>query len=362
MSCHNRPHTPVFDIVNLSNDTLVSNAPVVACAPNGRVTVGWVKVSSECENVWLVERNTAGIWGEPYNLTGNEVQDRASRGTSLCYDRFGRLHVAWSQATPDWVIVYARREADGTWSVSDTIRYGVAVAPTIRTDDSGRAHLLFEDLRSGLARVCYTLRNTSGVWDSVARVNETNTATFSTMCVFGDGAAIAAWQEDMSSPFQVYAAVKTADGHWRAPERIYSAPKDCFTPHLAVQGGTAYAAFGEATVDTSRIPVVAFRSGNWAEVDTTCPVKAPSFVSVAIGEGGDVYVACGDYRHPVLRLLRRRAGVWGGPVFVVDTLYPYNIDMAVGSAGTLHLVCEARTDSSDQRDVFYVELRPAGLF
>jgi hypothetical protein len=97
----------------MPSDSMSYN-PWIACDANGHVVLAWTRNVGGREDVWCVEKGSGGDWSQPANLSRSGGEG-GSRNVSLCYDRSGVLHAAWSQHVGfAWVIFYTRREPNWT--------------------------------------------------------------------------------------------------------------------------------------------------------------------------------------------------------------------------------------------------------
>jgi hypothetical protein len=333
----------VVKIENLSDNPGASRQPDLACDQDGNLAVAWTDDDSGRDEVWFREKMVVGSW-TPVRILSSLTE--YARAPSLCFGPDGTLHAVWSQSSgPDWCIVHAERRPGADWSVPETIRYGVAVQPVVRTDDLGRVHLLFEDIGMG-ANVCYCLRDTNRLWGSVEVVQDGYVAQEITLLTERDGYCVAAWVNKLH--YHVYCAERQIGASWTSPRDISESFPFCREPTLVGRGDNVALAF----LDAGKIPVMRRLSqGDWVLQDTVCPSELPYALSGVFDRQGSLWLAYGDYPK-LLRLARFDAGSWASGKLDDSLAWVATRLRIVEGGGTFHLAWEYRKDTLPEEVMF----------
>ena len=352
--CHNQ--NPPVDIECITPSDSMSYNPWIACDANGHVVLAWTRNVGGREDVWYVEKDSGGDWSQPANLS-RSGGEWGSRMVSLCYDRSGTLHAAWSQSVRiAWVIFYTRREPNGIWAVPETIVHGLAVRPSIGVDSSGSVHLLFEDYGYGFD-ACYARRDPTAGWGPVSVLRNRYHAGDAALGVRPDGRCIVVYSE-------------TDSGHAR--ERTYwlSCRSDTWTPPMlldsltrtnsfyamAAQGGTVYFAQNGGLND---MWVWTYRDETgWIGPDSLCPQShAPSMISLAAPDDSILVVGWEEVSSSRL-MVARRTSRWSIPAVVTgaDSTNPtWRTSLAVAPDGLVHLTWAGPSAGSSK--IYYTSVR-----
>jgi len=330
----------------------MSYDPWIACDASGHVVLAWTRNVGGREDVWYVEKDSGGDWSQPANLS-RSGGEWGSRCVSLCYDRNGVLHAAWSQSVGlAWVIFYTRREPNGNWAVPETIVHGVAVEPSIGVDSSGFVHLLFEDIGYGF-NPCYVRRHPTAGWGQVSVLRDKYRCLHAAFGVRPDGRCIVVY-DDKDSARTYWQSCR--DDTWTLPTLLDSVSRSRAFFAMAAQGGTVYFAQNGGL---NQMWIWTYRDDTgWRGPDTSCPQShAPSIISLGAPDDSILVVGWKDASSSKLRLARRTSR-WSIPVVVTgaDSTHPtWRTSLAVSPDGLVHLTWAGPSAGSSK--IYYTSVR-----
>jgi hypothetical protein len=348
--CHN-PNPPV-DIECITPSDSMSYNPWIACDANGHVVLAWTRNTGGREDVWYVEKDSGGDWSQPTNLSMSGGQ-WGSRSVSMCYDREGILHAAWSQAVgPYWVILCARREPNGRWALPEIIVHGLAVVPSIGVDSSGSVHLLFEDIGYGF-NPCYAHRDPTSGWGPVSVLRDNYRCYHAAFGVRTDGRCIVVYDDKDSS--RTYWRSCRGDT-WTSQMLLDSVSITRAFFAMAAQGGSVYFAQNGGR---NHVWIWTYRDDTgWTGPDSLCPQDyAPSMISLGAPDDSNLVVGWKDASSSKLRVARRTSR-WSIPVVVTgaDSTHPrWRTSLAVAPDGLVHLTWAGPAAGSSK--IYYTSVR-----
>jgi hypothetical protein len=348
--CHNpNPHV---DIECITPSDSMSYNPWIACDASGHLVLAWTRNVGGREDVWYVEKDSGGDWSQPVNLS-QSGGEWGSRNVSLCHDRGGTLHAAWSQSVGlAWVIFYTRRVPNGSWAVPETIVHGIAVRPSIGVDSAGSVHLLFEDFSYGFD-VCYARRDPTAGWGPVSVLHKRNHAGNAALGVRPDGRCLVAY-DDLDSARTYWRSCR--GDTWTSPMLLDSASITRSFFAMAAQGGTVYFAQNGGR---NHMWIWTYRDETgWVGPDSLCPQgHAPSMISLAALDDSVLAIGWEDARSSKLRVARR-ASRWSIPVEATgaDSTHPtWRTSLAVAPDGLAHLAWAGPSAGSSR--IYYTSVR-----
>jgi hypothetical protein len=349
--CHN-PNPPV-DIECITPSDSLSYNPWIACDDNGHVVLALTRgISGGREDVWYVEKDSGGDWSEPANLS-QSGPEWGSRRVSLCYDRSGTLHAAWSQSVGlAWVIFYTRREPNGSWAVPETIVHGVAVVPSIGVDSSGSVHLLFEDIGDGF-NPCYVRRHPTAGWGQVSVLRDKYRSLNAALGVRPDGRCIVVYDDKDSA--RTYWQSCRGDT-WTSPTLLDSITRWPSSFAMVAQGSTVY--FAE-NGGRNQMWIWTYRDETgWIGPDSLCPQShAPGMISLAALDDSGLVVGWKQASTSKLRVARRTSR-WSIPLEATgaDSTHPtWRTSLAVAPDGLVHLTWAGPSAGSSK--IYYTSVR-----
>jgi hypothetical protein len=323
--CHPVKPEPHLEFEDISDSCDFEYPPAIACGPDGHVVLAWTDTRSGPENIWMVEKDRGGHWGQQYNLSQTEAD---SRFISLCYDSSGALHAAWQQlvAPGNWVLFYTQRQVGGQWAPAETIRFGLAGSPHIGADKQGRVHIEFVNGGYPGDRICYLCRNTDGTWDPIRVLHDAYSANWGGLSVWPDGTVFVVWEDDTTSGEQIYCTIRQPTGEWSEPVDLYPSYPYCGMPVVSTMQGKAYVGFStKATVVLSFNP-----DSGWRKTDSVSTRLDVDLALAADASGRPLLAGFRNYQLQLLRLdstwvqiaaTESTALAWGLPCIAIDQGY-----------------------------------------
>lgn len=354
--CHS-PNAHVEIECITPSDSLSYN-PWIACDANGHVVLAWTRNIGGREDVWYVEKDSGGDWSQPANLSQSGGQ-WGSRRVSLCYDRSGTLHAAWSQAVDiAWVILYTRREMNGTWAVPETIVHGIAVIPSVGADSSGSVHLLFEDIGYGF-NACYARRDPTAGWGPVSVLRDNYRCRHAALAVRPDGRCIVVYAEKDSAHVDGRTYwLSCRNDTWTSRTLLDSTSWSPFSFAMSADGSTAYLAYRGGRGGLNDLWVWAHRDeSGWKGPDTLCPQSRFAHL-VTMAATSDSSLVVGWVGSSSKVMLASRNSVWSNPIVVAgaDSTNPcWRMSLAIAPDGLVHLTWAG--GSADHAKIYYTSVR-----
>ena len=203
---------------NISQSGDYDNAPAIAAAPDGSVTIAWDRrvPSNPTANLIIATANS-GL-GTPFRaleLSRSEPQ-KTSGSVRIGRDSLGRRHVVWwQQDGPTVCDYYARIEADGRVSIREQVpdSCGASFKNTalgIGPDNS--AHALFG---RNLYNLYYWQRTDAGWVVRREQLPVIGRPEAPTLGVTTGGTVIAAWKDNApKGNSDIYAGTRVGPGNW----------------------------------------------------------------------------------------------------------------------------------------------------
>lgn len=362
-----RPETRP-QVVNISNSDSAAEKPCIACDASGNLAIAWTDSRDGSEDIWLSERAPGGDWSAPHNVSrgGNP---NGARNVSLCFDKEGGLHAAWSQyysmnGVGGWAIAYAHRPFGGDWAETETIFHGMASKPNIGVDGAGSVHLLFKDMVTGGYDACYTTRFSTGAWQPVQIVNPGVPCSDALLAARGDGTCIAAFVafETLGSSYSynLYWCRKPPHDGWRTPELLDARREGISFPALTTDSAHAFLGYHRGA---GTIVVRTLADSSWTDADTLCPEsERASLISIAPDTRGGLVLAWGNYSTLELKIAGwnegwTRAITASGP----DTARTWRTtSVAVGPDRQIHVTWDSDWRTPSPPEVFYASVKIDG--
>ncbi len=359
-----RPETRP-QVVNISNSDSAALKPSIACDASGNLAIAWTDSRDGSEDIWLTEKAPGGDWSAPYNVSQGGSPNGA-RNVSLCFDKEGGLHAAWSQyfsvsGQGGWAIAYAHRPVGGSWAETETIFHGMASMPKVGVDDSGSVHLLFKDMVTGGYDACYATRSSSGTWQPVQVLNPGLPCSDALIAVRGDGTCSAAFvafvAPDSGYSYNLYWCRKPPDGGWHAPELVEARRDGISFPALTTDNVNAYLGYHRGA---GTIVVHTLADSSWTGADTLCPEsERASLISIAPDTRGGLVLAWGDYSTLELKIAGWNEG-WTRAITAAgpDTARTWRTtSVVVGPDRQVHVTWDSDWRTPSPSEVFYARVQ-----
>ena len=148
------PQEAGFEAVNVSNTPYRSEDPTMAVGPDGTVYVFWEEWNPDSGGVYYTYRSPDGKWSDvAFVCKGGSPYAKV--------DNSGTIHLAYKH---DFVIHYIKKPPGGDWTQPEYITaLGMSCDPKFEIDRWGNIHLIFSEL-IGAIRIFYSKRSANGGW------------------------------------------------------------------------------------------------------------------------------------------------------------------------------------------------------
>jgi hypothetical protein len=135
--------------------------PALAVAANGDVHLVWGGATGSGQGHIL--RTQAG-WGEPHVLDTPYYHARPA----MVLDADGAAHVLWMSLSYDYAVLYARRDAEGSWTQAAVFAGSYALSrPQLAVQPNGQVIAAWVDWSSPPQRFAFTYLTGTGAWSNV---------------------------------------------------------------------------------------------------------------------------------------------------------------------------------------------------
>ena len=200
----------------LTVDNGESRGVAIAAGADGSVHVVWYDDRDGNEEVYY-KRFDGASWSEDERVSWDVGQ---SRDPVIAIGRTGVVHVVWrDRRDGDWEL-YASHRTGALWSLVPerlTEAAGAARRPTIVTDQTGVAHLVWREGREGHAEIYYRSWN-AGEWGAEERLTYTTyTNAYPTMSTDPQGNLHLAWSCSPQIDYEVCYSMRPASCAFGAP-------------------------------------------------------------------------------------------------------------------------------------------------
>ncbi len=141
-----------YDPRNISRTETQSVGPQIASGPDGTVYVVWMDGSEtgyEAFHIYFRYKPSGGDWSDIEILSDTTIDSWAPH---LACDPFGNVHLVWEEHDPDFEhskIYYRMRKPTGEWTSVEVLATGGALQPRIAVDPSGTVHVVWNSESEG---------------------------------------------------------------------------------------------------------------------------------------------------------------------------------------------------------------------
>lgn len=288
---------------------------------------------------WYSKRSPAGVWSAPEELPGFAgIPIEGDRDPALAVEDGGTLHALIRSSTD---LLYLQKPPGGSWSTPFSL--GKGHSPEAAIDGSGNLHIVYYNTwyESGEDAITYRSRSAAGIWNDPRSVNPSN------------GAFDIAAGPDNSA----HILMRLNSGYLLADWWVH--PDGLTTYHHIIHYETSYPRIVQPSIqiDASGKLHLADSDGTtlryWS-MDSPENVSPPTKIfypayrlNLALGLDGSVVIAADTYDDYYSERVRVHYKPVQAKQFIsgwVETAvqYPEGLDLAVDTAGDLHL---AFTDS-----------------
>jgi uncharacterized repeat protein (TIGR01451 family) len=310
------------------------------------------------EGVFSVPRNIS-------NLSGPDLPWTYS--PAVVVDDKGVVHVVWAGGFSGdyWVIYYAQRANDGTWSVPQNISNQSALAsnPQLAVDGSGTVHVVWRydpGWWLGCPDIYYARRTNNGAWSAPQNISNSAVESWNpALAVDGNELVHVIWQENPSEHYEIYYAQRTGDGSWTAPRNLSSSTLGWSDSHVMIidKNSAVHIAWQESLPDSSDDIYYIRRDSNgiWSTpLNITNDELASHYPQLAIDGNGIVHLIWRDDWFDIRYARRESDGTWSTPWTIIAP--PYSVSeprLAVGNDGVVHTTWVAYTPDEGGIEVHY---------
>lgn len=254
--------------VLLETDNGNVNNPALAVAPGGQAVAVWNQHDGLSRfNIWANTYTPAGGWGTATLIENDNAGD--ARAQQVVMDGNGNAIAVWEQSDGTRTNIWANRYAAGTgWGTPTLLESsdsGPAQGPRIGMDSSGNAIAVWHQFDGTRTSVWASRYTVGSGWSSPVRIGNTDEpeATYPMLAMNANGQAVAVWQQNTGSRWNIWAARYTPSSGWGSAARIEANDAgDATAPYIAVDTvGNAIAVWSQA-VAGGRHDIWAARSGS----------------------------------------------------------------------------------------------------
>ena len=345
---------------NLSKNTSDSGTPLLAVDKNGDVHAVWCDNASGKYEIYYAWRASNGTWSSPQKISQSAYGSRPAR---LTVDGNGMLHLAWYDRGDYWTteggdVYYACRPSNGVWSNALNISNNTctSASPHLAVEENGTAHVVWPDKPSGNYEIYYARRESNGSWSITRNISSTPGDSLYPRVAVDRGRNVhVVWSDKFAGQSHIYYARCSPGGVWSSPQSLFSSPRDLWLPQLVVdKSGVVHVMW-----DDGDEIYYARRSGNGTWDSAQNLSNNPGLSrdpKLAVDEGGVVHAVWWDYTvesSKIYYIRRGSGGSWSSPLDLSHNV-PYSSqypDLAVDNS--VH-VAWYNWDHLDTNDVYYV--------
>ena len=224
-----------LDPVNVSRGGVSGSAPRIASDGAGNIVAVWREVDGDTSSIRAAFRPKGGSWSTAQRISS---VGGATEGPKLAMDQAGNSVATWQSFSGghNSVVQAAVRPADGNWSAAQDL--SLPGEPAFNADvvlEAGRATAVWTVLHEWRPVVQSSNRTISGAWSAAETISgPTGGAYLPVVAMDDQGDAVASWQWWDGAYKVVQAALRTADGHWAAPDELSAPGRMASAPRVAM--------------------------------------------------------------------------------------------------------------------------------
>src|SRR4030042_1058174 len=169
---------------------------------------------------------------------------------AVAIDAGDGIHIVWQDVTSGIAEICYKRSLSGgtTWSALQHLTWnsGASEYPATAADSSDRIHVVWQDDKSGSTEIYYKGSTNGGAsWSSAKRLTWTSGISECPALAMGSGANVyVVWHDDTPGTQEIYFKGSTDGGTtWNSARRLTWASSDCWTPAIVKGSGNALHVF-----------------------------------------------------------------------------------------------------------------------
>jgi hypothetical protein len=160
-----------LDVINISNTPGRSEEPAIAADSRGYFYVVWEeRAPNEILDIYMAERPPTGDWTQPAYILEPQTPQRQPE---IAVDNENTLHVVGQYTNAEgWgEVLYTKKTLAGDWTTPEIIgMYGMACVPDLAVDNSGNVHIVWREL-VGSWPTCYAKKDANGSWSMPVEIS-----------------------------------------------------------------------------------------------------------------------------------------------------------------------------------------------
>ena len=346
-----------FEAINISNTPYRSEDPSMAVGPDGTIYVFWYESRYDppgSTGIYYRYRSPNGKWSDVTFLS------RGGGGCCVKIDQSGTIHLAYAW---EGLIRYIRKPPAGEWSQPEFVTaLGRSCDPKFEIDKWGNIHLIFSEL-IGAIRLFYSKRSSNGTWSLPVELNreEAFHRTRKRIAVNAQGDAHVVWLNivaDTGPDYFLYTTNAIGDTwSYPVPVNLNDAIVH-FTSDIAVDSrGTIHVAWAESNYHENG-PLYRYNEfGKWSEIAV---VDSPggTRVLLTVDETDRLHLVYNSQIkrgtfYPYYRN-KRVYGEWSEPVCLSTNIYASFLSDFAVHAGNVYFIFWGSPETVIE-DIFFVE-------
>jgi len=202
-----------------------SRSPAIATGSSEAIHVVWYDTTPGNEEIYYKSSKDGGAtWSYTKRLTWTSGR---SYSPAIASSSSNRVHVVWTERTPDNAEIYYKQSDDGgtTWNTARrrTWTSGSSYVPALSVDSAGTVHLVWYDETPGNFEIYYKGSDDGGAtWTAARRITWTADASEEpTIAIDPSDNIYVAWDDDTPGLSEVYYKRSTDGGAtWSAAQRL----------------------------------------------------------------------------------------------------------------------------------------------
>ena len=211
---------------------------------------------------------------------------------------------------------------------------GKSLVPSLAIDDIGNVHLVWMDSISSNYEILYSTKNSNGDWSVPVNISITNGKSLvPKIAVDAYNNLHVAWQEQDEYGTEIFYSNKTYGNQWSIPSKISNSGR---APDLGTdENGNIHVTW--ILPNSYRMKTI---EGSWGPIESI-PQYYCFNVALAVGQEGDVHIV-GDQTigswNNVFYIMKPFDGIWSERINLSDNpMYSWAADIAVDEVGKIYV-------------------------
>lgn len=219
-------HDEQLDVINISNTRGYSEYPAIAVDSRGYFYVVWDEqfITYESLFIYIAIRKPSGEWSAPEKIF--ELQWATFPDIEV--DQHNTIHVVWRDTDEQgWgEVLYTKKRLGCMWTEPETISvYGISCLPNFTVDNAGNVHLVWFELPTYYSPpIFYAKRDANGSWSVPIEVSKGNVfARYKPQVVATSGGHVhIVWEEieEAGKPNLIMHCISTSGNSFTTPQAI----------------------------------------------------------------------------------------------------------------------------------------------